>query len=143
MATLSLKGKGAADGAVVSGGRRGGRGEITLSGMNVIGHQACHRHTDLRLFLDYISEVEEGSGNEAGQFRAERRVCTHDLLAIRHLPGHLASHIFSVSYSADGTTFRIRRFFRRRDGRMGGGGKISGGRRQKESGQTLGAIPSD
>lgn len=44
--------------------------------MNVIGHQTCHRHTDLRLFLDYIAEVEEGSENEAGDFTAERRVRT-------------------------------------------------------------------
>lgn len=44
--------------------------------MNVIGHQTCHRRTDLRLFLDYIAEVEEGSENEAGDFTAERRVRT-------------------------------------------------------------------
>lgn len=29
-------------------------GEITLCGMNVIGTQACHQRTSLRLLLDYI-----------------------------------------------------------------------------------------
>lgn len=65
--------------------------EIPLSGMNVIGHQTCHRPTDLRLFLDYIAEVEEGGENEAGHLR-QRGECglnvssvTHGLLAIRHL----------------------------------------------------------
>lgn len=41
-----------------------GIGEITLSGMNVIGPQACHQHIGLQLFLDYIVKgSEEGSKN--------------------------------------------------------------------------------
>lgn len=38
--------------------------EITLSGVNVIGPQACHQHISLQLFLDYIVKgTVEGSKN--------------------------------------------------------------------------------
>lgn len=43
-------------------------GEITLSGMNVIGPQACHQHTGLQLFLDYIVKGSEEGSNNCMQF---------------------------------------------------------------------------
>lgn len=67
-----------ADTPVVSGRQRGvwgsssgGTKEITLSGMNVIGRQTCHQHTDLQPALDYLAKAAEETENEAGNFTPE------------------------------------------------------------------------
>lgn len=46
---------------LTAGGLAGssGLGEITLSGVNVIGLRACHQHTGLQLFLDHILKGRE------------------------------------------------------------------------------------
>ncbi len=45
-----------------------GTGKITLSGMNVIGPQACHQHTGLQLFLDYIVKGSEDASKNCKRF---------------------------------------------------------------------------
>lgn len=75
-------------------------GKITLSGMNVIGPQACHKHIGLRLFLDYIVKGSKEISKNCLQFTAgclevdvymdKYSICI--LLFILWEPGTMKSH---------------------------------------------------
>lgn len=75
-------------------------GKITLSGMNVIGPQVCHKHIGLRLFLDYIVKGSEEISKNCLQFTAgcwevdvymdKYSICI--LLFILWEPGTMKSH---------------------------------------------------